>query len=96
MDFAFFVWAVTGFVGNQGSLPATIPGRAPIKDRAEDPSMCLGPVIVISFCQQRGRLTCQDLRCEENFACVRIFHWRSRWKTEDLDVTGIRRERTDN
>ena len=33
---------------------------------------------------------------KENFACVRIFHWGSRRKTEDLDVTGIRRERTGN
>ena len=31
---------------------------------------------------------------KENFACVRIFYRGSRRKTEHLDVTGIRRERT--
>jgi hypothetical protein len=35
-------------------------------------------------------------RRKENFACVRIFYWRSWRKTEDLDVTGIGRERTGN
>jgi hypothetical protein len=36
------------------------------------------------------------LRCKENFACVRIFYFASRWKTGDVDVTAIWRERTGN
>ena len=46
--------------------------------------------------QNRGRDMRRYLRRKENFACVRIFYWGSRRKTEDLDVTGIRRERTRN
>jgi hypothetical protein len=38
----------------------------------------------------------RSLRRKENFACVRIFYWGSGRKTDDLDVTGIRRERTGN
>jgi hypothetical protein len=38
----------------------------------------------------------RHLRRKENFACVGILYRRSRRKTEDLDVTGIRRERTGN
>jgi hypothetical protein len=36
------------------------------------------------------------LRCEKNFACVRIFYFASRWKTGDVDVTAIWCERTGN
>jgi len=38
----------------------------------------------------------RELRRKKNFACVRIFYWGSRGKTENLDVARIRRERTRN
>jgi hypothetical protein len=61
--------------------------------------VCLGPVFVMFLhwreidrgCDIRPRL-----RRKESFAGIRIFHWGSRRKTEDLNVTGIRRERTRN
>ena len=46
--------------------------------------------------QNGGREFARYLRRKENFACVRIFYWCSRRKTEDLDVARIGRERTRN
>ena len=77
-------------------------GRSPSEDWSEDPSIVsLGPVIafVISFPLRRGDLGTRYapiLWCKENFGSVRIFYRGSRRKTENLDVTGIRRERTGN
>jgi hypothetical protein len=44
----------------------------------------------------QGSITTEILRCQENFACVRIFYWGSRRKTGHVDVTAIWRERTGN
>jgi hypothetical protein len=53
--------------------------------------MCPGPVIDV-FAPEVNTI----LWRKENFACVRIFHWGSRRKTDNLDEARIRRERTRN
>jgi hypothetical protein len=80
----------------------TIPGTFPNEDRAENlSSVSFGPVIAIVMFCHRGVATCRrdmrrHLRCKENFACVRIFYWGSRRKTDDLYITRFWRERTGN
>ena len=90
--------AVTGFVGD--GIVSNNPGTLPNEDRGEDPSIVsLGPVMVMFFVPGGVKPRCdmrRYLRRKENFACVRIFYRGSRRKTDDLDVTGIRRERTCN
>ena len=70
---------------------AAIPEGAPQEGRTKDPSMCPGPVIDV-FAPEVNTI----LWRKENFACVRIFHWGSRRKTDNLDEARIRRERTRN
>jgi hypothetical protein len=41
-------------------------------------------------------LRTEILRPKEDFARVWIFNFGSRWKTGDIHVTGVWRERTDN
>lgn len=65
---------------------------------SQRPLMWLGPVFVMfSHLGRKARTRYAPiLRRKENFASVRIFYCSCRRKTEDLDITGIRRERTGN
>ena len=59
------------------------------------PRSCPGHVFCTGGVKPRCDMRCY-LRRKENFACVRIFYRGSRRKTDDLNVTGIRREWTCN
>jgi hypothetical protein len=88
---------VTGFV-RDGVVTSSNSGTCGPQTEPRTPQCASVPFIVMLHW---GRLMAdlilrQDLWRKENFACVRIFYWASWRKTEDLDVTGIRRKRTGN
>jgi hypothetical protein len=65
--------------------------------------LCLhGLVSPVERARRKARLSAQRspstgiLRRHENFACIRIFYWRSRRKPSDIDITLIWREWTRN
>ena len=94
-EFRFFKLAVTGVVGDEGSSPAAIRRRAPAKRTDPRTPQCASVRYRHAFLGvETIDEKCADLWRKENLACIWIFYRGPRWKTQDLDITGNRREGT--